>query len=197
MSGPLRHWDQQMPQPEAAAFDPADTLPRSGASSRSFKSVSPGYGTTVPGKAVGEASECGGDEVGRFVAVSSSLSSLFRTSLPGFLGCTVCGRSVQSTVPLSYISRPDFSNVRFAAASASLPSLFRTSLPRFLGCTFCCRSALSTVPISYTSRWGTQGMVFCTSTGRKRSHRAMSYLTTSRRTSPSARKEIFSAERSV
>ena len=36
-----------MPQPEAAAFDPADTLPRSGASNRSFKSVSPGYGMAV------------------------------------------------------------------------------------------------------------------------------------------------------
>ena len=39
---------QQNPQPEAADFDPADPLRRSGTSNRSFKSVSPGYGTTVP-----------------------------------------------------------------------------------------------------------------------------------------------------
>ena len=40
----------------------------------------------------------------RFAAVPASLSSLFRTSLPGFLKCTLCGRSSLSTVPLSYAS---------------------------------------------------------------------------------------------
>jgi len=39
---------QQNPQPEAADFDPADALRRSGTSSRSFKSASPGYGMSVP-----------------------------------------------------------------------------------------------------------------------------------------------------